>query len=244
MAAGVPENSLTAVDLAVRARLGVEIDVRLSRDGTAVVFHDARLSRVCGRPGRVSEHEYDELRHLRLAGTDDVIPSLSDVLALVRGAAPVLLDLKCGLRRGERRQLAAAVARAVRGYDGPLGVVSFDPLVLRSVASAAPHLPRGQSAGVPQLGLPASALLLPAMRPVDSYWLNPLSLPHFVTFNVDRLPFASLQTVRDHGAFAVGWTVRARGQLTRLVHDVDNLIVEGAAARECLTPTTDPAYAT
>ncbi len=224
---GVPENSLAAVELAVRAGLGVEIDVRLSRAGTALVFHDARLDRMCGAPSRLIERPDTDLRRLRLAGTDQRIPALPEVLDLVDGTAPLLLDLKCRLRGSERRRLATAVADALRDYAGPVAAVSFDPLVLRAIAATAPRVPRGQSAGVPRL---APGLLLTATRPLDRFWLNPVSLPHFLTFNVDRLPFASLQTARERGILALGWTVRAREQLNRLAHHVDNVIVEGPAA--------------
>lgn len=230
LASGVAENSLAAVRRAARAGLGVEVDVRLTRDGRAVVFHDARLERVCGVPGRVVERSAADLRRLSLDGTDDHLPSLREVLACLRGEAPLLLDLKCGLRRGERAALAAAVAADLRAYAGPVAAVSFDPLALRALAAAAPHVPRGQSAGIPRAGLPLSGLLMPATRPVDNYWGRALSLPHFVTFNVDRLPFESLQATRRRGVLAVGWTVRGHEQLGAMAQHVDNVIVEGPAA--------------
>ena len=74
----VPENSLEAFRLAAAAGYGVELDVQLTKDGQVVVFHDDTLDRVCGVPGRVDEKSYNELKLLRLCGTEQRIPLLTE----------------------------------------------------------------------------------------------------------------------------------------------------------------------
>ena len=73
----VPENSLEAFELAAQAGYGMELDVQLSKDGQVVVFHDDTLERVCGVNARVDELSYEELKKLRLCGTEHTIPLFS-----------------------------------------------------------------------------------------------------------------------------------------------------------------------
>ena len=90
----VPENSIAAFRLAARAGYGVELDVHLSRDGQVVVFHDDTLERVCGVSGQVEDYTFQELQQFRLCGTEERIPLLSDVLGVIRGRGPIILELK------------------------------------------------------------------------------------------------------------------------------------------------------
>ena len=96
----IPENSLAAFAEAKRAGYGVELDVRLSRDGRLVVFHDDTLLRMCGVDGKVSDYTYGELSKMRLLGTDEKIPLFSQVLDLLGGEVALLVEIK--MKTGER----------------------------------------------------------------------------------------------------------------------------------------------
>lgn len=222
---GPVENSLSAVEAAVRAGLGVEVDVRLSSDGVAVVHHDASLRRLSGDPRRVRRLSAQTLGRLRLRDSDDVVPRLEEVLDLVTGRVPVLLDVKVGLRAAERCRIVGEVARLTAGSDAPLAVVSFDPWLLASVARHCPSIWRGQSAGVALT--PSLRSLRTMTHPVDGLWFNGLSRPQFVTYNVARLPHRSAARVRDDLP-VIGWTVRCAHVLSRVLTEVDGVIAEGA----------------
>ena len=91
---GIPENSLPAFRRAVEAGYGIELDLHLTTDGQLVVFHDDTLDRVCGVSGRVDESSYPELQQLRLSGTDETIPLFSQVLEVVAGKIPMIVEVK------------------------------------------------------------------------------------------------------------------------------------------------------
>ena len=91
---GVPENSLAAFEDACRAGFGIELDVQLSHDGEVMVFHDYTLIRMTGCDKKLCELDAKELMTLTLAGTDQTIPTLKQVLALVDGRVPLLVELK------------------------------------------------------------------------------------------------------------------------------------------------------
>lgn len=91
---GIPENSLPAFRRAVEAGYGIELDLHLTTDGQLVVFHDDTLDRVCGVTGRVDEKSYAELQQLRLLGTEERIPLFSEVLDIVAGKIPMIVEVK------------------------------------------------------------------------------------------------------------------------------------------------------
>lgn len=224
---GVPENSLAAVEAAVSARLGVEVDVRLTADEVPVVVHDDDLERLTGRPGRVSASTVAALRTRRLGDTDLGIPTLAAVTDAVGGRVPVMLELKHrGVAVGA---LEAAVAAHLEGYRGPVCVVSFHPLALAWLRRRAPGLIRGQTAA-PDPGPPG-----PIGASLARLWWNPVSRPHFVSYALGALPTPATTRWRSRGRVLIAWTARSRADLETAGRLADNVIVEGPAAREAVS---------
>lgn len=139
---GVPENSLAAFDAAAEAGFGIELDVQLSADGTVMVFHDYTLDRMCSKEGLLSELSAEELTNIPLNGArfPQFIPTLRQVLEVVNGRVPLLIELK-----GESGDtaLVPALLREMADYQGAWCVESFNPLLLRAVKKQAPHVVRG-----------------------------------------------------------------------------------------------------
>src|SRR3954454_9077061 len=231
--AAAPENSLAALQRAIDAGIGIELDVRLSADGVPVVHHDATLDRMCAVPAAVNRMPASALTRLRLGGTEHRLPSLTAAMHLVGGAVPVLVDVKSGLGRSERRRLVDAVAVLLRSYRGPVGVVGFDPWLLQGMASEAPRVARGQSGGIDELTLATVPWSRVLRRPVDALWTMRVSRPHFVCFNVARMPSASLDRVRRQRP-VVAWTVRSAGEFHLAQQSADAVIVEDEAVELAL----------
>lgn len=139
---GVPENSLLAFSRAVERGFGIELDLHLSADGKIMVFHDDNLSRMTGRDEKISALTAEELRTLRLGGTDERIPYFSEVLALVDGKVPLLIELK-GTSATDM-SLCVAVEKALRGYQGLWCVESFNPMQIFWWRRHRPDVVRGQ----------------------------------------------------------------------------------------------------
>jgi glycerophosphoryl diester phosphodiesterase len=142
---GIPENSRAAVQRAMRAGYGIEIDVQLSADGRAVVFHDDTLERLTHASGPVRRRTARELSDLALKGSDEHVPTLADILGLVDGQVPLLVEIKDqsgGIGEGDDR-LERAVAADLSDYAGPVAVMSFNPFVVARMKEIAPQIPRG-----------------------------------------------------------------------------------------------------
>lgn len=138
---GAPENSLAAFRAAIDAGAGIECDVRLSGNGQVVVFHDHDLRRLCASALTVEAAPAEALTKLRLFDTGEHIPLLADLLGLVAGRVPILIELKC--RSGNAAQLARTVSDALINYGGPVGVMSFEPAVGKWLARHSPATRRG-----------------------------------------------------------------------------------------------------
>lgn len=140
-----PENSPAAIKAALAAGYGIEIDVQGTADGQAVVFHDEWMERLTEATGFVKDYTAAELGRIRLRDGDDSIPTLPEVLALVAGRAPLLIEIKDQTDRMAETdgRLEAAVAKALAGYEGPVAVMSFNPHAVANMARLAPLIPRG-----------------------------------------------------------------------------------------------------
>ena len=135
--AEAPENTLAAFRRALALKVdGLELDVQTTRDGVAVVFHDATLRRLTGEPGRVVAQTWRALQKLRVNRTEP-IPRLVDVLRLTRSRTVVQIELKRGV-------VVAPVIRAIRTARAAKWVIlaSFEPRLVREAARLAPTIPR------------------------------------------------------------------------------------------------------
>ena len=197
----VPENSLPAFRKAAREGYGIELDVRLSKDGKVVVFHDDTLERVCGVPSRVDELTWEELRALRLYGTDERIPLFSEALRSIQGAAALIVELKNGPRN---RELCEKTKAILEEYRGNVCIESFNPLIVAWFRFHAPQLVRGQLATAyrdyNRDGVNAAAAFV-----LHNTLLNFLSRPQFIAYRIGRRPLPVRLCTRL-GALNIGWT--------------------------------------
>jgi glycerophosphoryl diester phosphodiesterase len=127
--AHAPENTLEAFELARTAGAdGIELDVRLDRDGNVVVFHDRDLQRLCGRPGCIEELSAAERKELRVRGA--AVPTLEEVFHVL-GDLEINVEIKAN-RPGRNAALVEATANVIRrsGRADQVLVSSFDPFSL------------------------------------------------------------------------------------------------------------------
>lgn len=221
---GVAENSTAAFTLAIERGLGVECDVRLSRDGRAIVFHDATLDRLTGQAGRLDQLGVAEITALSLKTGGEPIPTLRDLLAQVGGRLPLLIELKSDRNKPTNapsiRDLCRAVRRELDGYPGPVAVMSFDPRVGAWFARRAPDVVRGlvvtEEGGRTWSGTLKRHLSLWEAR------------AQFLAYDVRDLPSAFAGSQRQRGLPLLTWTVNSPPLRERAASCADAPIAEGA----------------
>lgn len=214
--AGAVENSRAAFTAAIAAGHGIECDVRLSRDGEAFVFHDERLDRLTGQTGLLSDLGSAALDAIRLTGGEETLPRLTEILALVAGRVPLLIELKAP--DGEVAPLCMAVRRALEGYGGTAAVMAFNPEVSRWYATYAPRIVRGLV--VSEKGKRDWRGRIGRHR---ALWR---AKPDFLAYDIRDLPSRFAAGQRARGLPVLTWTVRdAASERIGLDH-ADQIIFE------------------
>lgn len=231
-AARRPENALSAFAAAVQAGYGIELDVELTSDGQAMVFHDDTLDRMTAEKGLLEHRTAAELGRIRLNNSDDLIPTLSQVLALVAGRVPLLIEIKdrwdtMGATSG---RLEKATAEALAGYRGDLAVMSFNPNCVMEMARLAPHLPRGLTteyfAFDPEVPLPPD--LCARLREIPDY--DP-SQSSFISHKFTDLDYPRVAELKRQGAAVLCWTIKSPQQEAQARRVAQNITFEGYAAQ-------------
>lgn len=142
-----PENSLSAFQYAIDKGMGIELDVRLTRDGVPVVFHDRTLIRMCGDKRRISRTDYSELKKLTLGSSDEGIPTLKEALELIGGRVPLLVETKLPKRHRWHRRLERQILPLLKEYSGDLRLQSFNRYSAGYLKRKLPHIPCGILSG-------------------------------------------------------------------------------------------------
>jgi len=228
--AGRAENSPSAIAAAVDAGYGIEIDVQLSRDGRAMVFHDYDLGRLTGQAGAIQQRDAADLMTLPLLGTSDTIPSLCQVLDMVAGRVPLLVEIKDqdgGLGPAVGR-LEQAVADDLRCYAGELAVMSFNPNAVRVFGGMAPDVPRGlTTCGFDDAdwGLVPKARLRRLVGIPDMA----ASGACFISHHWADLARPRVAELKARGVPVLSWTIRSAQDEAQARLVADNITFEGYA---------------
>jgi len=220
---GTPENSLAAFTAAIARGMGIECDVQRSGDGQAMVFHDWELDRLTGERGPVDRRNAAALTQILLTGSTDRIPTLREVLGLVRGRVPLLIEIK-SKRDYNVAASCLAVLRVLEGYQGPHAVMSFDPRVGQWFARHAPRTVRGLVLSEEH----DRGLVGRARRHL---WLW-LAKPDFLAYDVRDLPSAFAESQRARGIPVTTWTVNSAAKRVLAAEFADAPIAEGAGVEK------------
>lgn len=225
-AIGVVENTPSAVARAVEHGFGVEIDVQISADGEAVVFHDDTLDRLTEASGPVDALPLAELRKIPFRETADRIWTLDECLDLMGGRTPLTVEIK-SLFSADMR-LAARVADRLTARGGPVAAKSFDPRVVKTLRHAAPAVPRGVIGEAFENSDPHWSFLSSARRFAARNLLHvPLTRPDFLSWHVRDLPRRSVSLARAAGLPVMTWTVRTPEDQARAGLHADQMVFEG-----------------
>lgn len=197
------ENSISAMKAAVEAGFGIELDVRLSKDGVLMVFHDDTLDRVCGREGKVIDFTAEELATFKLNGTDDGIPTFDEVLEVVGGKVPLLVEIK---ENAGDSSVSKAAAERLKNYSGPYIVESFNPLSVKNAASILPEVACGF---LSRHFTKEEETKKPLYFILENLLINRISNPSFIAYKHEDHYMPMLKLARLLGARTIAWTVRS-----------------------------------
>lgn len=214
----MPENSLGAFQNAIDNGYPIELDVHLTCDGTVVVFHDDSLARVTNKDGYVKNLTKDTLKDYSLFGTKYTIPTFKEVLDLVAGQVPILIEVK---NTGKVGELESALLKILKDYTGEYAIQSFNPYVLEWFKKNSPQIARGQLAGY----FKGEKLSFIKKFALKRMLLNKkISCPDFISYDARNVPNRFVNKYKNLPLLV--WCVRSQDEYLKKVKYCDNIIFE------------------
>ena len=203
------ENSRAAIRAAVEAGYGIEVDARLSLDGMAYVFHDAKLDRLTESSGELRRMAGNDLSQTKLKGSDETIPRLAEILEIVAGRVPILIEIKA---EGPVAQTCVAVRHALAGYRGNAAVMSFSGDVVHWFSEHGEHITRG--------------LILSSKDKEQRRDRHFRTRAEFVAVDIRDLPSGFVRRLRSRRIPVLTWTVRDAAGQAVANDEADQIIFE------------------
>jgi glycerophosphoryl diester phosphodiesterase len=226
---GRVENSLAAARAALAGDYAIECDVRLSRDGKIIVFHDNSLLRLCGVAAKVVDLDAAALLRTKFSDSDETVASLDQLLATVAGATPLIIEMKSDFSGNV--QLAAALAAALADYVGPVAVKSFDPALVAALRAAQPAFPLGIVAQADYADDEWAGLTADQRFGLSRFTHAAQTRPDFLSWRALDLPQPAVELLRACAAMPVmTWTIRTPQQAQRVRPFADQIVFEGFLA--------------
>ena len=227
---GRPENSREAAIAAIDKGYGIELDVQLSADGQAMVFHDYDLKRLTIEMGAVADRTAAELAAIPLTGGSTGMPTLPEFLDIVQGRVPLLLEIKDqdGALGPDVGALEAAVAAGLDGYSGDVAVMSFNPHSMAVMQRIAGDVPRGLvTDAFSAEDWPVPAPTLERLRDIPDYDHVGAS---FISHRHTDLDRPRVTQLKHEGAGVFCWTIRSKAEEKRAREIAHNVTFEGYLA--------------
>ena len=211
-----PENSIPAFENASKKGFAIELDVHDISDGNIIVFHDNDLNRLCGINKKVKDLKTDELRNCYLSNTKYTIPTLKEVLEVINGKVPIIIELKID---SFRETLSKEVYNIIKDYKGSIAVKSFNHLTILWFKKHAPHIMRGM------LGSSLKETRLPKLYKwvIKNLYLFKLIKPDFISYDINDLPY---KNATKRNVPIITWTIRSKTQEAEALKVADNIIFE------------------
>lgn len=209
----IPENTLPAFEKAVELGYGIELDVHILKDSTVVVFHDDNLKRAANIPKEIKDYTYKELKEIPIFNSKQIIPTLEEVLRLIKGRVGVLIELKYDQKIGK---LENELVKLLDSYRGKFAVQSFDPFRMHWMKKNRPDYIRGQ-------------LVTNLDGKIENYFMeklliNPWTDVDFVSSNLTLVKDTNIQKIRQK-KLLLGWTVENEEERKQYIPYCDNFIM-------------------
>lgn len=214
-----PENSMKAFENAIARGYSIELDVNMTLDGHLVVFHDESLKRMTGIKNDITSSTLNEVKKLKLLGTDNNIPTFEDVLMLVNGRVPLMIEIK----KNERyKELMPKLMKLLNKYNGEYVIESFDPRVIYWLKRNAPDVIRGQlsAKNIREVKGRLLKLLLGKM------FFNFLTKPNFISYLYTEVDNKFYKKQKRKNRFVAVWTVRSKEEYQKVKDNADMFIFE------------------
>ena len=216
----VPENSISAIKKAIDKGYGIEIDINVLGDGNVVVFHDNNLKRLCGIDKYLKDLNYNDIKEMKLLNSEEKIPLLKEVLELVNGQVPLLIELK---PKGDNRLLFKSFIKTIRDYKGIYAIHSFSPQIVYWFKKYHPEIIRGQITEYFKDDLKISKFRKYLMK---SMAFNFITKPDIINYGIYDLPNKYCDKLHKKGMVIIAYAAQNQKDFDMVKTHYDNSVFE------------------
>jgi len=209
------ENTLEAFKLAIEKDYIIELDIHLTKDKKIIVYHDWNTKRITNQDKVVEESTYQDLNNQKFLH----IPLLEEVLELVKGKVPLLIEIKQQNKVGELESILMSI---LNKYKGKYAIQSFNPLVLLWFKNNYPNILRGQLS----YQYKSKKIAHYKKHILSNMLLNKITKPHFISYKYDELYISKIKKYKKKNIILLGWTVTTKEEYNKYIKYYDNLICE------------------
>lgn len=219
MDAGIPENTIIAIEKAVQKNYPIEIDIHLTKDKKIVVMHDDNLLEMIGVDKKIKNMTYEEMSKYNIKNSNQKIPLLEDVLNIVQGKVLIIIELKTYYNIGP---LERELVKVLREYKGEVAVQSFNPFCLAWFKKNSPEYMRGllSSDFTFQRYSFVKRVIL------KNLWFSWVGKPDFVAYEISALNEKLVSKIRKMEAKVIGWTIDDEEKAQKAEKLCDGIIFE------------------
>lgn len=215
---GIPENSIESFKEAIKNNYIIELDIHLLKDNNIVVFHDDDLKRMTGVNKIIKDTTYEEIKNLKLQNTDNYIPLFKDVLKIIAGKVPIIIELKNDNKYGK---LEKEMMNLLKDYKGKYVIKSFSPFTLIWFKKNYPDVIRGQLS----YNFKRKKINIVYKYVCKNMLFNFITKPDFISYGIKSMPNKRINKFKDK-IFIIGWTIRNKKDLEKAKKYCDNFICE------------------
>lgn len=213
------ENTKEAFEYALQKEFSIECDLNMLKDGTVVVFHDKNLNRLCSVDKDLKDLSIHEIRNIRLKDKKSSIITLEELIQIVKGKKPLLIELK---PFNNPKIFVDRVMDVLKDYHGPYALFSFHPMIVYQLKKKYPHVIRGQISSFYKEDTmnPIARMVLKRM------WLNLLTKPDFISYHNKDLPNKYATRFYRKKGVVISFVAQTEKEFTRIRSLYHNVVFE------------------
>ena len=204
----IVENTLLAFLKAVEKDYAVELDIRLLKDGTVVVYHDINLKRLTGINKLIESCTLKDISNIKI-NDKYCIPTLEQVLKLINGKVPIYIDVKGNIGN---YKLEEKLLDLLKEYRGEVFIQSFNPKTIRWLRKKESKYKYG-----------LITFSYPQYNILKKIFIH-LQLD-FIACYLENVSNKRLQKLRKNKTL-IGWTIKKKSEFEKYDSFVDKFICE------------------
>lgn len=209
------ENTKEAIKLAKDKNYIIEIDIHLTKDNQIIVFHDYNTKRITKKDMIIEESNYNDLNKQNIIH----IPLLKEILKLINGKVPLLIEIKQENKVGKLEQ---NLMNILKDYKGEYAIQSFNPKVLYWFKRNYPNIKRGQ------LSCKYQNKKIPKIEKyiLSNMLFNFITKPNFISYKYNELSIKKIRKYQNKNITVLAWTITNKQDYNKYIKLYDNLICE------------------